>query len=86
MRPQQLFQRLQKGHLANIRFRDAQRLAQCFGFRLTRIRGAHHIYSHPDVPAMINLQEVRGHAKPYQLRQLLSLVKRYRLSLEEGNS
>lgn len=58
----------------------------CFGFRLTRIRGAHHIYSHPDLPAIINLQDVRGHAKPYQIRQLLSLVKQYRLSLEGGNS
>lgn len=85
MRPRELFRRLQQGHLANIRFRDAQRLAEGFGFRLIRVRGAHHIYRHPDLPAIINLQEVRGEAKAYQIRQLLVLVERYRLSLEEGN-
>jgi hypothetical protein len=29
------------------------------------------------------LQEVAGEAKPYQLRQLLRLIERYRLTLED---
>jgi hypothetical protein len=32
---------------------------------------------------LLNLQEVRGQAKPYQIRQFLRLVERYALSLEE---
>ena len=39
--------------------------------------------SHPDVPEQVNLQEVEGEAKPYQIRQVLRLVERYNLRLEE---
>jgi hypothetical protein len=46
-----------------------------------RSRG-HHIFSHPGVPELVNLQEVRGEAKPYQVRQFLRLVERYNLLLE----
>jgi len=52
------------------------------GFELRRPRGSHHIFIHPEVPELLNLQEVRGEAKPYQIRQFLRLVERYALSLE----
>jgi len=51
---------------------------------VVRISGSHHILAHPSVPEMLNLQEVKGEAKPYQIRQFLRLVERYSLSLEEG--
>ena len=38
---------------------------------------------HPDVPELINLQDVDGKAKPYQIRQLLQIVEQYDLRLEE---
>lgn len=38
---------------------------------------------HPRVDTLLNLQEVAGEAKPYQLRQLLRLIERYRLTLED---
>jgi hypothetical protein len=38
---------------------------------------------HPKVPELLNLQKVRGQAKPYQLKQLLHLVERYSLTLGE---
>jgi predicted RNA binding protein YcfA (HicA-like mRNA interferase family) len=66
----------------NLRFVDACRLAEAFGFRSTRIKGSHHIYSHPTIPELVNLQSVNGTAKPYQIRQLLDLVERYNLKLE----
>ncbi|MDZ4278940.1 MAG: type II toxin-antitoxin system HicA family toxin [Dehalococcoidia bacterium] len=50
---------------------------------MARVRGSHHIFTHPDVPELVNLQEVQGEAKPYQLRQLLRLVERYNLRLED---
>lgn len=65
----------------NLRFADLCRLAEALGFRLSRVRGSHHIYSHPSVPELINLQSVNGKAKPYQVRQLLDLVERYNLGL-----
>jgi hypothetical protein len=32
---------------------------------------------------LVNLQEVKGKAKPYQVRQFLKLVEEYNLALEE---
>jgi predicted RNA binding protein YcfA (HicA-like mRNA interferase family) len=54
-----------------------------FGFRLARVRGSHHVFSHPDIPELINIQDVDGQAKPYQVRQFLKLVERHDLQLED---
>jgi hypothetical protein len=35
---------------------------------LRRVSGSHHIFAHPDIPQLINLQSVRNQAKPYQIR------------------
>lgn len=58
------------------------RLAEAFGFRLSRVSGSHHIFTHPGIPELVNLQNVHGQAKPYQIRQLMKLVERYDLKLE----
>ena len=60
-----------------------QRLVEAFGFELRRTSGSHHVFVHPSVRELLNLQEVRGQAKPYQIRQFLRLVERYALSLED---
>jgi predicted RNA binding protein YcfA (HicA-like mRNA interferase family) len=65
----------------NIRFSDMVKLAEGFGFRLSRVSGSHHIFVHPQVQELVNLQEVDGKAKPYQIRQFLGLVERYNLEL-----
>ncbi|HUU00159.1 MAG TPA: type II toxin-antitoxin system HicA family toxin [Myxococcota bacterium] len=67
----------------NIRFSDMMSLVCGFGFRLSRTEGSHHIFVHPDIPELVNLQEVKGQTKPYQIRQFLKLVERYSLKLEE---
>jgi predicted RNA binding protein YcfA (HicA-like mRNA interferase family) len=69
----------------NLRFNEIMALAEAFGFRLSRVSGSHHIYVHPQVRELVNLQEVKGKAKPYQVRQLLEIVERYNLELAEGN-
>ena len=66
---------------ANLRFEEACALARAFGFRLSRVGGSHHIFAHQNVRELVNLQEVEGKAKPYQVKQLLGLVERYNLSL-----
>ena len=58
-------------------------LVEAFGFRLSRVRGSHHIFVHPNVRELVNLQNVKGQVKPYQVRQFLSLVERYDLELGE---
>jgi predicted RNA binding protein YcfA (HicA-like mRNA interferase family) len=66
----------------NLRFSEAVRLAGAFGFRLSRVKGSHHVFVHPTLRELVNLQEVGGKAKPYQVRQLLDLVERYNLQLD----
>ena len=68
---------------ANVRFGDMCLLAEAFGFHLSRISGSHHIYAHPDVDELVNLQNVGGQAKPYQISQLMRLVERYNLELQD---
>ncbi len=58
-------------------------LIEAFGFHFARRNGSHHIFSHADVPELVNLQEVNGQAKPYQIRQFMKLVEKYNLQLTE---
>jgi predicted RNA binding protein YcfA (HicA-like mRNA interferase family) len=70
----------------NVRFSEMVTLVEAFGFRLSRIKGSHHIFVHPQVRELVNLQNVGEKAKPYQIRQFLRLVERYNLALrDEGN-
>jgi len=82
--PRRLLLRLTSGSTRNVSFSDMRRLVESFGFVLSRVRGSHHIFIHPHVPELVNLQDVRGQAKPYQIRQFLRLVERYALGLEDG--
>jgi predicted RNA binding protein YcfA (HicA-like mRNA interferase family) len=69
--------------VANVRFADFQDLVEGLGFELRRTSGSHHIYAHRDLPELVNLQNVGGQAKPYQVRQVLRLVERYGLQLKD---
>jgi predicted RNA binding protein YcfA (HicA-like mRNA interferase family) len=79
VKPAKLLRRLLDGAVRNVAFRDMRMLVEACGFRLSRVSGSHHIFHHPDIPALLNLQEVGGEAKPYQIRQFLRLVERYNL-------
>ncbi len=68
----------------NIRFSDMMILVEGFGFTLSRTDGSHHIFTRPDIPELVNLQDVKGQAKPYQIRQFLKLIEKHDLRLE-GN-
>jgi len=71
------------GGSKNIRFVDMVHLVRGFGFELSRTEGSHHIFFRPDIPELVNLQNVRGQAKIYQIRQFLKLVERHDLKLED---
>ena len=85
MNRRKLLKRLSGGSLRNVAFSHMRNLVEGFGYCLARVAGSHHIFRHPAVPEMINLQEVKGEAKPYQIRQFLRLVERYNLKLEEDS-
>lgn len=46
----------------NIRFAEMVALVEAFGFRFSRVSGSHHIFVHPDLSELLNLQEVTGKA------------------------
>jgi len=71
------------GRSRNIRFAELIAVANAFGFHETRSRVSHHILEHPAIPELLNLQDCGGQAKPYQVRQFLSLVEQYNLDMEE---
>jgi predicted RNA binding protein YcfA (HicA-like mRNA interferase family) len=67
----------------NVQFSDMVTMVEAFGFRLSRVKGSHHIFVHPSIPELVNLQELKGKAKPYQVHQFLELVEHYNLQLED---
>ncbi len=83
MKRRRLLKRISEGQLKNIAFGDMINMVEGFGFRLDRVSGSHHIFAHEAIPELVNLQEVKGEAKPYQIRQFLRLVERYNLKLED---
>ncbi len=83
MDERKLLMRLARGASANVAFADLCSLVERLGFEVRRVSGSHHVFAHPDIPQLINLQSVRGQAKPYQIRQLMRLVERYDLRLDD---
>jgi predicted RNA binding protein YcfA (HicA-like mRNA interferase family) len=52
----------------NVRFNDLVVIIEAFGSCLSRVSGSHHIFVHPTIPELVNLQHKKGKAKPYQVR------------------
>ena len=67
----------------NVRFDEMVHLVEAFGFHLTRVKGSHHVFVRSGVLELVNLQNVKGQAKPYQVRQFLKLVEQYVLKLKD---
>lgn len=86
MRLRKLLRRLAEGSLHNVDFKEMMALVEAFGFKLLRTRGSHHVYGHPDIPELVNLPNVAGEAKPYQIRQFLRLVERYNIKMEDQDA
>ena len=72
-RKEKLYERAKRAR-ANFSFNDACALAESVGFEFERQAGSHRIYSHPKAGMILNLQDVGGKVKPYQLRQLLDAI------------
>ena len=82
MKKQKLLQKVLAGS-KNIRFAEIVALAEAVGFELQRVSGSHHIFLHADLDEMLNLQDVKGEAKAYQVRQLIKLIEKHDLKLRE---
>ena len=53
-----------------------------YGFNLSRVTGSHHTFINPEVKEIINIQNVSGQVKPYQVKQFLKLVEKYNLQVK----
>ncbi len=69
------------GSDANISFEELRQLLLRLGFE-ERIRGSHHIYRKSGVEERVNLQRDGNKAKIYQVRQVRSVILRYKLGGE----
>ena len=67
----------------NVPYNDFTTVVVAFGFNCTRREGSHQIFKNATVTEFINLHEENGKAKPYQIKQFLSLVEKYKLKLGE---
>ena len=63
---------------ANISFNELCQLMRTLGFD-ERTRGSHHIFRKHDVEEKINLQKDGNKAKPYQVRQIRSIILKYQI-------
>ena len=64
---------------ANVRFDDLRHLLAALGFE-ERIRGSHHVFRRDGVVEMINLQKDGSMAKPYQVKQVRTVIIAHRLA------
>jgi hypothetical protein len=61
------------------RFADVVHFLEATGWNL-RLKGSHHIFTPPGLPALLNLQPERnGKAKGYQVRQIRQALIRFHL-------
>ncbi len=81
MKPQKILMKILSGS-KNIKYTEFVHLIEGFGFYLSRTKGSHNIFVHPDVDEFVNIQNVNGEAKPYQIKQFLEIVEEYGLQLE----
>ena len=81
MNKRRLLQKIVTG-TKNVKFSDLAALLDALGFVEDRINGSHHIFKHPEVLELVNIQNVRGEAKPYQVRQVVELIETYNLTID----
>lgn len=65
----------------NIRFNDLQTLLNQleFNYRQSGKGSSHYIYYRDDIPELINIQRDGNKAKPYQVKQIRTIIKKYGL-------
>ena len=85
MKPDRLLRRILAGDVANVAFSDLVRLLLALGFREIGGQGSHRIFARHGVVELVNLQEDGRQAKPYQVRQVTALIRRYALELEDSS-
>jgi len=63
---------------ANISFTELCNLLLTLGFK-ERIKGDHHIFYRKGIEEILNLQPKGALAKPYQVKQVRQVIRKYRI-------
>jgi hypothetical protein len=66
---------------ANIPFEQTVNMLTHLDFA-ERISGSHHVFAREGIEELINLQEVEGKCKPYQVRQVRAVLEKYNMREE----
>ena len=61
---------------SNVKFDDFLQILSYFGFECDRISGSHHIFKKDGIDDLINIQNVKGEVKPYQIKQFISIIEK----------
>lgn len=77
-----LYDELKKSK-SNLRFERLCLIAESFGFRFRGGKGSHRIYVKKGIKEMLNFQNIGGKAKPYQINQLIKVIEKNNLIMEE---
>ncbi len=64
---------------AGVRFQEICRLADQLGFTKRGGKGSHIVYEKDGVEEILTFQDRKGMAKPYQVKQLLAVIEKYRM-------
>jgi predicted RNA binding protein YcfA (HicA-like mRNA interferase family) len=67
---------------AAIRFQDLCTLLESLGFD-KRVKGSHQVFRKSGIEEKINLQRDGSNAKPYQVKQVRTVILKYRLGQVE---
>lgn len=67
---------------AGFAFDDLRYVLEKLGFD-ERVRGSHHMFDRDGIPELVNIQRHGKDAKPYQVRDVRSLIVRYGLAGEQ---
>lgn len=73
-----------KNNPQDVRFDEICKLAEVFGFKYKGGKGSHKVYSRKGITEILNFQNVRDKAKPYQVRQFLKIIEEHNLTIKEG--
>jgi len=65
----------------NVDFNELLNLLLKMGFE-QRIKGSHHIFYKEGIEEIINIQPNNNKAKPYQVKQILTIIINYQLTLK----
>jgi predicted RNA binding protein YcfA (HicA-like mRNA interferase family) len=68
---------------ANVPFSSVRTLLARLGFQ-ERVKGGHHIFTKSNIVEILNLQAKGGKCKPHQVKQVRSVILRYKLAEPEN--